>query len=108
MLVATTTVTVRRTATGDPYEDASTSTPYSALAAHVSAPSGADVATGGDKEVVTATAYLPAGTTLQRSDRITDDATGITYAIVWSRARRGLGLDHVHVGLRATTGAANG
>lgn len=108
MLIATTTVTVVRTASGDPYETGSTSNAYSALPAHISAPSGSDRVVGGDQEVVSAVAYLPVGTALERTDRITDVATGITYAVVWSRARAGLGLDHVHVGLRAVEGASNG
>ncbi len=108
MLLTTTTVTVTRIATGDPYEDATTSTPYAGLRAHVSAPSGADAAVGGDSEVVTAVAYLPDGTTIERTDRITDDSTGETYAVVWSRKREGVGLDHVHVGLRGVKGASNG
>lgn len=107
MLIATTTATVTRSAgTGDPYEAATTSTPYASLPAHFSAPSGDDVAVGGDKEVIQATCYLPAGTTIQRSDSITDNATGQAYAVVWSRPRRGLGLDHVVVGLRAMNGGA--
>jgi hypothetical protein len=107
-MLSTTTVTVVRTASGDPYETASTSNAYVGLPAHVSALSGTDGVTGGDQEVVTAVAYLPAGTVIERTDRITDAATAVTYAVVWSRSRQGLGLDHVHVGLRAVAGASNG
>lgn len=107
MLIATTTATVTRSVgTGDPYEAATTSTPYVGVRAHFSAPSGDDVAVGGDKEVIQATCYLPAGTVIQRSDIVTDDATGADYAVVWSRKRVGLGLDHVVVGLRAVNGGA--
>lgn len=107
MIVATTTATiVRPVGTGDPYEAATTTTVASGLRAHFSAPSGEDRAVGGDKELISATAYLPAGVAVQRLDRITDDNEGSTYAVVWSRARQGLGLDHVVVGLRAVNGGA--
>lgn len=109
MLIDTTTVTITRpVATGDPYEAATTSTVATGVRAHIGSPSGNDAHLGGDKEVITAVCYVPAGTDVVRSDRITDDANGATYAVVWSTRRRGLGLDHLQVGLRAVTGAANG
>ena len=109
MIIDTTTVTiVRPDASGDPYEAATTITVATGVRAHISAPSGNDLAIGGDKEVISAVAYLPAGTTVTRADQITDDQTGDTYTVAWSHARRGLGLDHVQLGLRAVEGAANG
>ena len=105
-MIWTTTVTIHDIATGDPYESSATTT-RTGIPAHVSAPGGADEVVGGDKEVVNAEAYLPAGTTLDRTSRLTDDATGVTYAVTWVRARRGLGLDHVHAGLRSVRGGAS-
>lgn len=106
-VIWTTTVTVADPIAGDPYEDSLTTT-RTGIPAHVSAPSGTDESVGGDKEIVDAEGYLPAGACVTRASRITDDATAITYAVTWVRARRGLGLDHVHVGLRAVQGGSNG
>lgn len=109
MLITTTTVTVTRQAgTGDSWVPASTTTAYSGLAAHVSAPAGRDSIAGGDAEVVTAVAYLPSGTVIRHDDLITDDTSGIQHEVVWVRQRDGLGLDHVHIGLRAVRGGASG
>lgn len=109
MLVVTTTLTVTRpTADGDPYETGATTTVYTSIEGHVSAPSGGDRNIGGDLEVVDAVAYLPAGTVLEHSDRIVDDGTGNEYAVTWTRQRQGLGLDHVVAGLRAVKGGSNG
>lgn len=106
-MIWTTTVTIADPASGDPYEDSAVTT-RTGIPAHVSAPTGTDESVGGDKEIVDAEAYLPAGTAVARTSRLTDDATAITYAATWVRARRGLGLDHVHVGLRAVRGGSNG
>lgn len=107
MLVATTTVTITRPlGTGDPYETPSSSDVTSGVPAHISAPTGNDARVGGDRETVTAVAYLPAATIIDRTSIVTDAATGDTYGVVWTRPRRGLGLDHVVAGLVATKGAA--
>lgn len=109
MLIATTTVSiVRPDGSGDPYEAATATAVATSVQAHVSAPSGADSAVGGDKEVIDATVFLPTGTTIERADIIVDDADGTNYAVVWSRARSGLGLDHVVVGVRTVAGGASG
>lgn len=109
MLIATTTVTIERPdGTGDPYEAASVATVASGVRAHISAPSGSDQNVGGDKVVIDAVAYLPRGTSLVRSDLITDDTSGNTYEVVWQFARQGLGLDHVQLGLRFVEGGSNG
>lgn len=108
VLIATTAVTVSTTSgDGDPYE-AATVTTSDAWPAHISAPSGQDLAIGGDKEVIDATGYLPAEATVARGDTITDTVTEQAYAVVWRQARRGLGLDHLVVGLRAVNGGASG
>lgn len=92
----------------DPYEVVQTDEPRVSVPAHISAPSGDDVAVGGAKEVVTAVAYLPTSITLEAGDQLYDQQTGESYSVVWHRKRRGLGLDHLHVGLRAVKGGANG
>jgi hypothetical protein len=109
LIVTTTTATITRpSAIADPYEAAAMTTVASGVAAHVSAPSGRDMSIGGDKEVIDAVGYLPAGTDIGHSDFVTDEATGEVFEVVWVYPRRGLGLDHVHCGLRAVEGAANG
>lgn len=109
VLIPTTTVTVTRQAgTGDGWVVAATTTPYSALPAHVSAPSGRDSIVGGDAETVTAVAYLQPGVTIRHDDLVTDDRSGIVHEVVWVRERVGLGLGHVHVGMRAVRGGASG
>lgn len=108
MILATTTVVVTTiTGDADPYESAS-AVDSEAMPAHISAPSGTDLAVGGDKEVIDATGYLPADATVLRGDRITDQGSGVAYAVVWRLHRRGLGLDHLTVGLRTVGGAASG
>lgn len=110
MILTTTTVTVtRHTQDGDPYEPADDETiAYASVPGRISSPSGTDRAIGGDTEVITAVAYLPADVVLERTDVLTDDATGEAHHVVWSRLRRGLGLDHVQAGLRQVNGASNG
>lgn len=111
MLVPTTTVTVTSldvSTPADPYEDTGVDETYVTLRAHLSAPGGIDAPVGGDKEVVSAVAFLPGHAVVCSTDRITDHLTGDTYAVVWTRRRRGLGLDHVEVGLRSVKGGASG
>jgi hypothetical protein len=109
VLIDTTTVTITRpTASGDPYEAATVTTVAAGVRAHIGSPSGTDQHVGGDKEVISAVCYVPAGTDVVRSDLIADDQTGTAYSVVWSTRRRGLGLDHVQVGLRTVQGVSNG
>ena len=108
MLIATTTAIVTRTAgTGDPYEAAAVTT-VTTVPAHISDPSGADASVGGHKEVIDAVAYLPAGTSVERGDTLTDATTGAAYAVSWCTPRNGLGLSHVQAGLTFVEGASNG
>lgn len=110
LVLSTTHVTVLRQDDSDvdPYEAVDVDEPRVSVPAHISAPSGDDVAVGGAKEVVTAVAYLPTSVALEAGDRLYDQHSGETYSVVWHRHRRGLGLDHLHVGLRAVKGGANG
>jgi len=109
VLIATTTVTiVRPDADGDPYEAASMSVEATNVPAHISTPPGTADTTGGDREVLTATMYLPTGTDVARSDLIDDDGTDLRYEVLSVSRRRGLGIDHLHVLARLVQGAANG
>jgi hypothetical protein len=110
MLIPTTTVTVITLDTSgpvDPYEDTGVEETHTVMPAHISAPGGVDAPVGGDKEVVTAVAFLPGHAVVTTTDRVSDNLTGDTYAVVWTRRRRGLGLDHVEAGLRSVKGGAS-
>lgn len=105
MLITTTTATIERpSTTGDPYETDTLTTVATDVPAHLSAPSGRDRAVGGDKEIIEAVVYLPAGTDVDRYDLLTVD--GVQYATVWVMGRSGLGLSYTSVGVRTVHGAA--
>lgn len=109
VLIPTTTVSIKRPdGTNDPYEPGSETAVASGVAAHIGDPSGSDQRVGGDKEIVTAVALLPAGTDVAYSDDLVDERTGDRYFVAWTRSRAGLGLDHVKVGLRAVRGGIGG
>lgn len=97
---------VRPDGSGDPYEAATTTTVYADQPAHISDPSGSDVAVGGDKELVVATLLAPVRLDLRHTDLIADRRTGERYRVVWCRRRHGLGLSHVKAGLAAVKGGA--
>jgi len=105
VLIVTTTATITRPdGDGDPYEAATVTTVATGVDAHLSAPTGDDVAVGGDKEIIEAVVYLPSGTDVTRYDLITVGAQ--TYSTVWVHGRSGLGLGYVAVGVRAVNGGA--
>lgn len=109
VLIETTTVTITRPLTGDPYEIGSAVTEVATgLSAHISSPSGSEARIGGEREQVTAVLLIDPGVDLARTDRVVDDITGETYDVAWVRTRTGLGLDHVKAGLVAFKGAAVG
>lgn len=108
MVLSTTVVTITGVAADvDPYETATVVTVAENVRAHLSSPTGDDLAVGGDKEVISAVCYLPAGTAVEPSHRIAD-ASGLTHEVVWVRERTGLGLDHVACGIRSVRGGADG
>lgn len=106
--LATTTVTVKRPANGDPYETASLSTASSGTPAHIGQPSGSEVQRGGELETITDVLLADAGLDLRHTDLLVDEATGQEYRVAWVRERQGLGLDHVKAGLVTHHGAAVG
>lgn len=109
MLIATTTVTVKRPGgSGDPYEAAGAATIRSGVAAHISAPAGTEANVGGALERVDAVALLPQRTDVRRADIVVDDLTALTYRVGTVIRRTGLGLDHVKATLTAVTGGNNG
>lgn len=105
------TVTIERPAgtSGDADDTAaSPTTVASGLACAIVAPSGSDVVAGGQKEIVDAVLLVDPDVTIEHTDLVTDEDTSDAYRVVWVRRRRGLGLDHLVVGMRAVTGAASG
>lgn len=109
MLIATTTVSVKRPdGSGDPYEAATTPTIQSRVAAHISAPSGTEANVGGALERVDAVALLPQRTDVRRADIVVDELTARAYRVGTVVRRTGLGLDHVKATLTAVAGGNNG
>lgn len=99
--LATTTVLVEARSAAEPYE-AATYTTRGAHPAHISGPSGAE--RQGDAGGERIDAVLLTEGTIERNDRVTDQATGTVYRVAWVHERTGLGLDHTRAGLVATAG----
>ncbi|MGK2948990.1 MAG: hypothetical protein ACSLFP_10475 [Acidimicrobiales bacterium] len=106
--LATTTITIERPSSTDPYETPTTTDVACGVAAHIGSPSGNEVDQGGQQERVDAVLLAKAGIGLLHTDLVVDDGTGDRYRVVWVRQRQGLGLDHTRAGLRVYSGAANG
>lgn len=105
--MSTTTITVKRPATEDPYETSTAaSTVATNIRAHISSPSGRDRITGGDLAVIDA--HLDCDPVdLENYDAVIDETTDIEYSVVWRQKRYGLGLDMVEAGLRVAQGASS-
>lgn len=103
--LATTTVSVFRTPSGDPYIP-SQAKKVTSLRGHISSPSGTDLHVGGEQQIIDAVLLTEIGCDVQHTDRITDGCE--TYDVVWVTERHGLGLDHLKAGLVLVEGAANG
>jgi hypothetical protein len=109
MLITTTHVTIKRpNGSGDPYETATAPTIGSAVAAHISAPSGTDANVGGAEERIDAIGLLPSGANVQRADIVVDNLTAKQYRVGTVMRRTGLGLDYVKATLIAVAGGSNG
>ena len=107
--LVTTTGSVLRPPSGDPYETAAAPTVVATgIAAHVSSPTGSEVDAGGQLERIDAVLFTEADTDLRHTDLWRDDGTGDVYRVAWLRLRRGLGLNHLKAGLVAYSGAAAG
>lgn len=108
-LLTTTTVTIKRPATGDPYETAASETTVaSGVRAHISSPTGSEQAVGGQLEQADAVLLCESGHGIAHTDLVDDDETGERWRVVWVRDRQGLGLDHTKAGLVAFRGGAVG
>lgn len=108
-LLATTTVTVRQpNAELDPYEEADSTNLVAGWPGHIGSPSGTEQQSGGQQERVDAVLLCDPIDGLDHTCIVTDDATAETWTVTWVRKRRGLGLDHMRVGLVAVSGGSGG
>lgn len=104
----TTTGTILRPATGDPYETATTTEVATGIASHISAPRGNETDLGGQLVRVDAVLLTEPGIDLRSTDLWRDDGTGTIYRVGAVVARQGLGLDHTVAGLAFHEGGAAG
>lgn len=104
----TTTGSILRPASGDPYEEVATPVVATGLAAHLSDPSGSEVDRGGQLERIDTVLLTQPDIDLRHTDLWRDDPTGQLYRVSWVQQRRGLGLDHTKAGLARYTGGAVG
>lgn len=119
-MIPTATTTVRVLRWPPPAEDAEVVGPYEdrtagetveqevvveGVRAHISTGAGAQRPQGqGTQEIVIfRMACDPCD--VQHGDTV-EDAAGEQYEVVWARRRRGLGLDHMQVGMRQVSGEA--
>lgn len=103
--LATTTISVLRSdqdGTKDDLDGVTYATLASGIRAVIGEPSGTETNAGGSSEDVLWRLDCEV-TDLRHGDRILDETTGETFAVVWSRRRIGLGLNHTVAGLRTIT-----
>lgn len=106
--LSTTTITVLRVASVDPYEPSTMApgTVVTGVRAHISVPNvGASQIVGGQQSVVEPRLTCDV-CDLRHTDEVRDDSTGQTFQVSWVQQRLGLGLDHLEAGLRIVQGAA--
>lgn len=100
--MATTTVTITRPGAldGDPTEETTPTEVAAAVRAVIGSPSGSEVE--GQERVDAVLTADPCD--IASYDLVTDDRSGGTWQVVWTRDRVGLGLAHVTAGLRKVGG----
>lgn len=101
----TTTISVQRSnqdGTKDAYDGVTYSAVLSGVRAVIGSPSGAETNAGGSSEDVSARLDCDP-IDLRHDDRVTDEQTGETWLVTWTRRRIGLGLDHCVAELRVIT-----
>ncbi len=104
--VSTTTITVlRASGSGDAYDGVSYSTWLSGVRAVIGSPGGTEVNTGGSSQQMTARLNCDP-ILLKHTDRVRDDQTGITYEVLTTARRLGVGLDHTVADLMVITDRA--
>jgi hypothetical protein len=105
--LATTTISIERRGDESANYEAATLTAVAAgVRAHIGTPAGTEFLRGGTRETVTF--HLDCDPVeLDSECEVVDDQTGERYQVIWAKARRGLGLDHVAADLRQVSGVAN-
>lgn len=74
---------------------------------HVSSPRGLGVTqAGGGRAEVDAVILCDRSVAVPITARFTDETTGEAWEVVWCDARRGLGMDHLVVGVNRVVGVA--
>jgi len=96
---ATTTITVSAPDAAEPYEPTTFSPVIVGVRAVIGRPSGREAVATGSAEVVDALLTCDP-VMLSHGQQVTDNGTGVVYAVEWVMARQGLGLDHTTAGLR--------
>jgi hypothetical protein len=110
--LATTTITVLRPPSADPYgagydgTPAAPTTVATGVRAVLGDPRGVERDVGGSQEDLRWTLTADP-VDLTHDDQVVDDTTGITYRVVWVARRFGLGLDHIEAELRRVHGEAS-
>lgn len=105
--ISTTTIDVVRyqQSTDDNFGPSASSLVAGDQPAVFSAPKGAEVKVGGDKEIIDEVLLTDADDLTFR-DTVIDKATGDVYEVVWARYKKGLNLEHTQAGVRKVTGQA--
>lgn len=101
--LATTTLTVRRPGPAEPYGGPAWVTVAAGVAGHISGPGGIETVAGGSHTDETL-AFSCDLTDIAHTDQVVDDATGLTYDVVWVEECHGLGLDRMTGSLRRVVG----
>lgn len=104
LLISTTTVSLYRPTSRDPYTAAEPVLVASGIDAQQSNPAGAGVP---QQSTVDSLYHLAPDTDVQKQDELVDDVTGRRWEVTWVEARHGFGLDRILVGVNAISGAVS-
>lgn len=106
--LSTTTIRVLRpNPSNEPYEAKGAPTVVaSGVRAHISSPSGREIASGGSQEVVQFRLSCDP-VDLNHLDQVQDETTDELYEVEWARQRIGVGLDYTQAGLKQVSGAVS-
>jgi hypothetical protein len=105
--VATTTVTVWTLTDTEPGDAPTLTLLVQGVPAHIGQPKGSERwAPGGGTSRVDAVCWCALTPEVTATGRVVDDTTAEVWEILAVAHRRGLGLDHTRIDLRATTGRA--
>lgn len=104
--ISTTTIRVEQSSqdgTKDLYDTLTFTTLASGVRAVIGAPGGSETVDAGSREEVVFRLDCDPVASMRHDDRVVDEASGITYEVIWVEQRGGLGLDHTVAELRLIT-----